>query len=383
MLLPGATAMSESSMHDLRAKAAPISDCSPPRMIAGFVLLFIAWAACFPRPLQADEFKKLADNLYIYIAAADGNAVSNSGVVILEHSVLVFDSHFTPEAGQALAEKIAAVTSKPVRYLVNSHFHPDHTHGNQAFPKARQIIASASARRDILQKDLPAMNRMLAAAQGQIEKLKKDLLKPESPAQKEELRRQISAREAFLARMSRQKIVPPAVVVEDSLTIKDGLSEVRLIVPGKGHTEGDLILLIPAEKTVLTGDLFFNAALPNVQDAVILDWMKTLGEVLKLEADRFIPGHGTPGSRHDVEAFLGYFEDLKSIAESAIGRGEPMEQVVRDAKIPSKYAGHLFPNFYPANIQKMYAELKAIQLATDSVPDTDGAKKNGPENPVP
>ncbi len=317
------------------------------------------------------------------MASGDGNAVSNSGVVILERSVLVFDTHFTPEAGQVLSEKIAAVTSKPVKYLVNSHFHPDHTHGNQAFPKAKQIIASAPARRDILQKDLPSMNRMLAAAQGQLDRLKKDQLKAETPAQKEELRKQISSREAFLFRMSRQKIVAPVVAVEDALTIKEGQSEVRLIVPGKGHTEGDLILLVPSEKIAFLGDLFFNAALPNVQDAFILDWMKTLGEVMKLEADRFVPGHGPPGVKRDVENFLGYFEDLKTMVEGAIGRGEAIEQVVRDSKLPAKYSAYSFANFYPANIQKMFSELKAIQLATDSVPDTDSEKKAPPEKPNP
>jgi len=327
------------------------------------------------------ELTKLADGVFVSVVNPDGNAVSNAGVVVLNHGVLVFDTHFTPEAGQALLGKIQAVTPKPVRYLVNSHFHPDHTHGNQAFSKAQQVIAGSNGRRDILQKDIPALARTIAAVQAQIDRMRKDAAAQQSLSGRETLLRQANARRESLEPLLRLRIVVPTVTFDDTLSIQDGPREVRLLAPGIGHTDGDVILYLPGEKVVFTGDLFFNAAFPSTQDASLLEWMKTLREVIKLNAEKFVPGHGSPGTRKDVQDFLGYLEDLKAIVEPAVARGDSLEQLIRDTAIPAKYSAFRFPNFFPSNLQKMYAELKALQLATASEPEEGG--KPVPEKPRP
>ena len=91
------------------------------------------WTSAGRSPDEASEVAKLAEGVYARIVRPDGPAVSNAGFIVLENEVLVYDTHATPEAGQALLSAIATVTAKPVRYIVNSHFHPDHTHGNQVF----------------------------------------------------------------------------------------------------------------------------------------------------------------------------------------------------------------------------------------------------------
>ncbi len=326
------------------------------------------------------ELTKLADGVYASVVSPDGNAVSNSGIVILEHGVLVFDTHFTPEAGQALLAKIQALTPKPVRYLVNSHFHSDHTHGNQAFPRAQYIFASGNGRRDVLQKDIPALGRTVATAQAQIEKMRKEGAAQQDSSTREAVLRQATTLGEALNRLLRLHIVAPTVAVEDTLIINDGPREVRLMYLGVGHTDGDLLLYLPADKVVFMGDLFFNSAFPSTQDANLLEWTKTLQQALELDADKFIPGHGAPGSRKEVRDFQEYLEDLKAMVEPAVARGDSVEQLIRDTPIPARYAGFRFPNFFPANLQKMYAELKALQLATASEPE-DG--KPASEKPKP
>ena len=328
------------------------------------------------------ELTKLGEGVFVSVVSPDSNAVSNAGVVVLNRGVLVFDTHFTPEAGLALLGKIQSITQKPVKYLVNSHYHSDHTHGNQAFPKAQYIIASSNGRRDILQKDLPAMGRTAATAQAQIDRLKKDAAILQSPAQKEALMRQAAARKEALDRLLRLRIVPPLMTFDDSLVIQDGQREIRLLFLGVGHTDGDVVLFLPAEKIVFTGDLFFNSAFPNAQDANLLAWMKTLEEILKLDAEKFVPGHGSPGSRKDVRDFLGYLADLRALVEPAVGRGDSLEQLIRETSIPAKYSSCRFSNFFPANLQRMYAELKALQLASTSAPEPD-SRKPAPEKPKP
>jgi glyoxylase-like metal-dependent hydrolase (beta-lactamase superfamily II) len=309
------------------------------------------------------NLSRLAEGVFAQIVSSDSDAVSNSGVVVLDSGVLIFDTHFTPEAGEALLEKVKAVTPRTVRYLVNSHFHPDHTHGNQAFATVRQIIGSSNTRRDMLQKDLPNLNRMQLIAQGQLEQLSKDLGQEQDAKKQEALRAQLNLRQAFMRRMGALKILAPVMTLDDSLNIIDGGREVQLLYLGVAHTDGDAVLYLPQEKIVFLGDIFFNDAVPNVEDANMLEWMKTLEQALKLDAKTFVPGHGQVGTRSDVEEFLKYVEDLRALVEPAVTRGDTLEQVIRDLHIPPKYASYGSQDFFPANLQKMYAELKVLQAA--------------------
>jgi cyclase len=315
-------------------------------------------------PKETGEYEKLAEGVYARIARSDDeSAVANSGFVILERSVLVFDTHYTAEAGQALLTKIRSITPKPVRFVVNSHYHADHTHGNQVFPGSCQIIGTNATRRDALQKDSAALKRALNASQEQIEKLKKEISESEDASAKTRAAAQIKTRQQLVDGISRMKVLPPVVIVEDKLIVREGKREIELFSPGVGHTDGDLILYLPAEKVVFAGDLFFNAALPNTQDANVLEWMKTLSVLAQLDATKFVPGHGPVGVRSDILAFLAYFDELKKMVEPAVSRGDTLDQVIRDIRIPGKYSSYRFQQFFSANVQQMYTELKA-QLPT-------------------
>jgi cyclase len=320
------------------------------------------------------DLNKLADGVFVRVVSPDSDAVSNAGVIVLESGVLLFDTHFTPEAGDALQDKIKAVTTRPVRYIVNSHFHADHTHGNQSFPGARQILATTSARRDMLQKDLASLNQVQTIAQSQLEQLSKDIRLEKDPQKQAEMRAQLTQRSAFMRRMSALRILVPGLTIDDNLSLIDGAREVEMIFMGPGHTEGDLVLILPQEKIAFLGDMFFHEAIPNVEDAHMLDWIKALQQALSLDARIFVPGHGQTGTKADVQEFLGYMEDLKALVEPAVLRGDTLEQVIHDLRVPAKYAGYNFQNFFPANLQKIYAELKAAQAAAAV---QEGVKKQG------
>ena len=258
-----------------------------------------------------------------------------------------------------------------MRYVVNSHSHADHTHGNQVFAGA-QLISSSNARRDMLQNDLPALNRAVRMAQTQIDKLRQAMSKESDAAERQKMREQIKTREDYLQTMTRLNITAPVVTLDENTTIHDGKQEVRILFLGVGHTDGDIVLFLPVPKVVFAGDLFFNNAIPNVQDASILEWMKTLNGLLKLDADKFVPGHGPIGSKKDVQAFLHYLEELKSLVSPAVERGDSLEQATRDLQLPAKYSSYQFQNFFPSNVQKMYTELKALQI--EAAPAIDAPK---------
>jgi cyclase len=313
--------------------------------------------------VEDPEFIKLAEGVFARIVSPDGNAVGNSGIVVLDQSVLVFDTHFTPEAGQALLAAILSITPKPVRYVVNSHWHADHTHGNQIFRDAL-LIGSTKARTGVLENDLPSLNRTIGIAKNQLTRLREEMEKETNKTQTKRLLDQIKPREDYLRTMSRLQIKAPFVTLDDNLTIQDGQRKVRLLYLGEGHTDGDIVLLLPKQKIAFVGDLFFSKAIPNVEDGNILQWMKTLQEVMKLDAEKFVPGHGPIGSKNDVELFLEYFNELKSLVQSAVDHGDTMEQATREIQLPVKYSSYWFQNFFPSNVQKMYEELKALQTSS-------------------
>jgi len=294
----------------------------------------------------------------------DGNAVGNSGVILLEHSVLIFDTHFTPEAGNALLAAVRALTDKPVRYVVNSHGHASHTHGNQVFAGAH-ILSSTNARRAMLEVDKPSLDRTLRSEKSQLETLRRDAAREPDLSRRQALRAQVRAREEYLQAMTRLVITPATAVTDGNWTLVDGKPEIRVLSPGTGHTDGDIVLHLPEQKIVFAGCLFFNQAVPNVQDAHMLEWIRTLDALLKLDADVFVPGHGPAGTKQDVGAFLRYLEDLKSVVQEAVDRGDTVEQAVQAVGLPGRYASYRFQNLFPSNVQKMYSELKALQLAAD------------------
>ena len=333
-------------------------------VVRSLLLIALGLIPCVPTFCKdIPELEKLADGIYARIVSPDSSSVSNSGIIILDRCVLLCDTHFTPEGGRSLLDSVRSVTGKPVRYVVNSHAHADHTHGNQIFPEAF-IIGSARARSDMVEGDQFALKRTIGITQNQLKKLKRELTgKKAGSEEARQIGAQIESLDDSLQSMQRLQIVLPDITLDDSLTIRDGKETVRIFSPGPGHTEGDVLVLLESLKIAFVGDLFFNEAIPNVQDAPILQWMKTLDTLLKLDVEKFVPGHGKVGSKKEVAAFLAYLEELKSLVRPAVDRGEDLEQVLEGVQLPAKYSTYLFQNLFPANIQKMYAELKALQAS--------------------
>ncbi len=346
--------------------------------IAEALLSLAACLAAISGAVAEDQnggLTKLAEGVYVHLVEPASSTDANAGVVVLEHGVLVFDTHSTPEAGQVLLRKIAGVSSKPILLVVNSHYHADHTHGNQALGAAPFLLSSANARRDILQRDIPAMNRAVSVAQAQIEKMQKDLAGLADPGSRAEVSQQIILRRGLLSRLTRLKIIAPEMTFEEEFRLMEEPRQVVLRHLGPGHTDGDIVLCLPAERIAFTGDLFFNDALPDTRDSTLLEWSRTLDELLKIDAERYVPGHGAVATREDIREFAGYLADLKQMVRQALDRGDTLEQLIAGAKVPAKYAGWRFQSFFPSNVQKMYTELKTLQAGGIPAAGTEPARK--------
>src|ERR1700730_11157536 len=142
------------------------------------------------------DIKPIADGVYAAIAKPAYKVNCNAAIIVLGDSVLVVDTHSKPSAARALIEQIKKVTPKPVKYVVNTHFHWDHYQGNEAYPSSWpagvEIISSEATRQNIQQRGIPRVKHEIVTMPDEIEKLKVGLAKTADPKEKEEIQKNLA-----------------------------------------------------------------------------------------------------------------------------------------------------------------------------------------------
>src|SRR3989440_4850723 len=160
------------------------------------------------------DIKPIAAGVYAAIATPAYKVNCNAAIILLGDSVLVVDTHSKPSAARALIEQIKRITDKPVRYVVNTHFHWDHYQGNQAYPSSWpagvEIISSAATRENIEHRGIPRVKYEIATMPREIEKLRADLAAAADPQQKEKLRSSLQQAESYLAELRSMQFTLPS-----------------------------------------------------------------------------------------------------------------------------------------------------------------------------
>lgn len=270
-------------------------------------------AATSPYPViqgKTYRFEKIADGVYY----ATGGSGSNDPVIVNDRDVLIVDDGSTPASARALIEDLKVVTDKPVRYVVNTHFHYDHTDGNSVFAPNVDIIAHEFVRSAILNFDVlnrePYLTSQGTRVPRLIESLTRQAAAETDPAKKAQIEKQLSAARTNLQQLHEVKPTPPNVTFDSKLILYKGNREIQLLFLGRGHTAGDTVIYLPAERIVCTGDLM-ETGVAYMGDAYFDDWIKTLDALKSLDFTLVLPGHGTPFSdKGHITAFQGYLRDV-------------------------------------------------------------------------
>ena len=300
-------------------------------------------------------------------------AVSNAAVIELGDKALVVDSHLTPSAAREASRIIAALTgNKPVRYLVNTHWHPDHVQGNStysmAFPAAIDIVSHVNTRRDILAREIPFIQDQKKILPTQIADMKQQLAigmtegKPMTDAQKNQLQNRIKQAETLLSEIQNLEISLPTLTLDRSMSLHAGDREVRILYFGRGHTEGDVVVFLPKEKILITGDLLTNS-IPLMRDAYPLEWSATLAGVEKLDYTQNIPGHGdVQQGKERLVMLRAFLDDLIPAVRRAIEEGKSVDEAKRTVKAElAPRHEKSFPSWNggaEASIERAYTHLK-------------------------
>jgi glyoxylase-like metal-dependent hydrolase (beta-lactamase superfamily II) len=255
--------------------------------LASFLLLgWFAWTQTQPPQLTISKVK---DNLYEI--EGDGG---NVAVLVTNEGVLLVDDKFEQDH-DAIVASVKSVTPQPIKYIVTTHYHSDHSGGNGKFISATEIISTANARAAILEHKQST-----------------------APA----------------------NMVPARIVFNQEMSVFLGGQEVRAKYVGRGHTNGDAVVYFPALKTLHTGDLMAGTS-PLIDypgGGSLADWGKTLDAALTLDFDTVIPGHGKVTDKAGLKTYRDNVEKLKARVTGLIREGKSQDDVAKVMTAEYKWA---------------------------------------------
>ena len=338
------------------------SDTAGPREDAA------AQAASAARDRPTHRFEELAEGVYFAVGTGVMTTMSNSLAIINESDVMIVDTHVTPAAARALVESVKTLTDKPIRYVINSHYHFDHAHGNQIFGDDVEIVGHQFVREMLLTNVLEQRtNRSFASRiPAQIEDLKRRIAETSDPSERARLDDQRRVREAHLAALAEVRPTPPTVTYRETMTIHRGGREVQLHFLGRGHTGGDTVVFLPKERLVFTGDLMEGRPggriLSYLGDAYVDEWIDTLERLKALDFDTIVPGHGAPFTeRTQIDDFQAYLRDLWTQVTQLRGQGVSAEDAAPRVDLSAHQAkyGRRSPGADPRAVLRIYELLQA------------------------
>ena len=336
------------------------------RVLTALVVLFAGWVWLDGRAQSggpvvsgAHRFEKVADGIYYTTASGTMNVGANSPVILTDDEALVVDSEITPAAGRALAADLKAITNKPIRYVVDSHYHYDHSHGNQVFMQDAQVIGHDNTRKRMLGNVLEQYTYLnsVQPIPARVENLKKQIAQEKDPQQKAAMERQVANSLAYLEQVKETKVTPPAVTFDKSMTIVRGGREMRLLYLGRGHTDTDVVVFLPKERIVCTGDLM--ESVPSYMgDSFPDDWIATLDRLKALDFDTVMPGHGVVfKGKTKITAFQAYLRDVVAQATALKKQGLSADQAAQKVDL-TKHSGEFATiravGIDPAAVRRIY-----------------------------
>jgi len=293
--------------------------------IAPILLCFVAALNAKP-PAPGPVVQSLAPNLYAYVSDNDGSA--NSTFLVGPSSILIVDSGLNKTEGEKLLGEIRKISPKPVAYIVNTHYHPDHQGGNGVFGAEPAIISSPFTR----EKTIELAARM-AEGEGK------------------------SGNPGFVFR-------PATMTLAEKLTIYMGDEPVEVIAAWPAHTMGDVYVYFPKERTVATGDLYLTNAVPAMDQGSAAHWIADLDQILALQADHFVPGHFGVGTRQTIQRFHDYMADLYAQVEQMAKAGASEDEIRKSVKEPKFEDFRQYPKYeatFGDNAVAMLRQIRAGQ----------------------
>jgi cyclase len=232
--------------------------------------------------------------VFLAVPARPGPDAANIPVIVTGQDVVLVGSHFAPAAARSLIEQVKTLTDKPVRFIVNTHYHAAQNWARDAYPAGVEVIGHELARR-----------ALLFDSQGR-----------PRPAN------------AVTA-------IPPTLGMTTRLSFYRGDREIRILYLGRGHSDSDLVVFLPKERILCAGELLVGV-LPDMSDANITDWVSTLEALKTVDFQTVLPARGAPFSGKDkAGALQSYLRDVLAQTTDLLNKGVPVDEAARRVDLTS------------------------------------------------
>jgi cyclase len=312
------------------------------------------------------DIQKIADGVYAVIVKPPNFVGCNAAVIINKDDVLIVDSHYRPSMAAELIAEVKKLTPNPVRYVVNTHWHNDHTQGNDAYVNAFpnvEYLSHINTRRDIISKAIPSIAESLATLPADIQKMETTAAVAADPAAKTRQDAAIADRKAYLAELKKMQITLPTLTFDHSMILHRGNREIQLLYFGRGHTAGDVVVYLPKEKILISGDLVTNG-IPFFRDAYPAEWTSTLKGVSHLDFETVVAGHGpVQTGKSQMLRLIAYMDDMVGSVRKMANEGKSFDEVKASLDL-SKYkdglAGFQAPLGNELAVKRTYDEAKGL-----------------------
>jgi cyclase len=272
--------------------------------------------------IPAPSLEEVSAGVYAYIQLDGSWFLNNAGFIVAPDGVIVIDSTGTEARARAFRAALEATTPLPVRILINTHSHGDHTYGNFVFAPDAAIIGHERCRRDVIAGGPPARSRLFPGLDfGEI------------------------------------AVTPPFVTFEERLKVYAGDLEVELVYVAPAHTNSDAVAWIPERRLLFTGDIIFNGGTPFAMAGSIAGWLEALDRLRALDPERIVPGHGPVCGPEAIDAVSAYLRFVQEAAAEGLRAGKEPLELARGLDL-GPFRRLLDPERLVPNLHRAYSELR-------------------------
>jgi cyclase len=277
--------------------------------------------------LPPPHLEEVSEGVFAYVQPDGSWGLNNTGFILGRDAILAVDTCFTERRARAFRDAIRSVSGLPVRGLVNTHHHGDHTHGNFVFRPEAVIIGHELCRKEILETGLGSKAFFPGVDWGEIE------------------------------------IEPPTVVFQNWMAIYIEELRVELVFVGPAHTSNDVIVWLPDRRVLFTGDILFNGGTPFALMGSVKGWLEALDRLRSLGAERIVPGHGDICGPEVIDDVAEYLLFLQEVARRGYEAGVSPLEIARDTDL-GRFGEWLDRERLVGNLHRAYSELRGEPRGT-------------------
>ena len=340
-------------------------------LLAGASALNAQTPGCTPvppgsqHPGSAYSFNKVREDVIHAVPTGNMAVGANASIIVNANDLLIVDAGLSPASLCTLISELKAITPKPVRTVIVTHFHFDHANGSQVLGPEVELIGSTFTR-DQLAAGASVRGRgyeaFIKTLPAQVAASKKQRDTTTDASRKDAVSARIALLEAEIAADAAVIPTPPTLTLDDHLTLYRGGREIQIRYIGRAHTAGDVVVFLPRERVVATGDML-TFGVPFMGDGFVNEWPATLEALKGLAFDTVLPGHGPAfNERARIDWLQAYVRELwpKAVAlhGAKVSAADAAKQVDMRAHT-AHYPGITAPGVDVNTIARIYELLDA------------------------